>query len=290
MLSPNTCVPWRSLMTKPSTARCGAVRGRARSSDRCGNRGVVPQEALKVKTALAVKSSSVKVSKITAVDYQVGVSAADAVVEMSVWNMQSTRSLIAYAEWVHHMTFELGSATLVSSVDFFGQVIGIGEMAMPNEQPKDKSKVWNRVGIVLGLVDRSTSCDRTVGREDTSRTSAAQCEQKMKRVLVRQRGDPTSVWQPNQDGVGENEPVSMARVGCSRQSVVPGVEPREYRVCRSCIHRCVEREKRRTAESHKDSELLRNAQSAIQQPSARSTLCAEPEQTISGVTFRWDAQ
>ena len=58
------------------------------------------------------------------VDSQVGVSAAEVVVEWSVWDVQSTGSLIAYAEWVHNTTFELGSAILAWAVEFSGQVIG----------------------------------------------------------------------------------------------------------------------------------------------------------------------
>ena len=55
---------------------------------------------------------------------QVVASAANAVAERSVWGMQSTaRSLIAYAEWVHNTTFELGSAILPWAVESLGQVV-----------------------------------------------------------------------------------------------------------------------------------------------------------------------
>ena len=50
----------------------------------------------------------------------------------------------------------------------FRVLIPFGEMVMPNERLKDKSKVLSCVGIILGLLDRSdeagvvgTSRDRT---------------------------------------------------------------------------------------------------------------------------------
>ena len=42
--------------------------------------------------------------------------------------------------------------------------------------------------------------------------------------------------------------------------------------------------------SRRGSELWWDAQSAVQQPRSRGRTCIEPEQTISGVAFRWDAQ
>ena len=80
---------------------------------------------------------------------------------------------------------------------------------------------------MLDLVDRSdevlvgTSRDRTVGREETGRTSTVQ------RGPVGQRGDPryarsvTGVpWQPNPAEVAEGEPVSVARIRrCSIRAV-----------------------------------------------------------------------
>ena len=53
---------------------------------------------MEVKNALAMKSSSIKVSKVVLVDSQMRVRAADAVFKRSVWDLQTTRSLIAYAE------------------------------------------------------------------------------------------------------------------------------------------------------------------------------------------------
>ena len=71
------------------------------------------QEAsiLDVKNALMMKSRDTQGFKVMPEESQVGASAANAMVERSVWEMQSTaRSLIAYAEWVQNTTFELGSA------------------------------------------------------------------------------------------------------------------------------------------------------------------------------------
>ena len=115
----------------------------------------------------------------------IGASAANAVIERSVWEMQSTtRALVADAEWVHGTVFEPGSAFFTWAVEFSGQVVSrfqrsvsdgktayerqklkscrkalvpFGElvMFMPMEKPKDKGEVRNCVGIMLGLVDRS---------------------------------------------------------------------------------------------------------------------------------------
>ena len=149
------------------------------------------------------------------------------------------------------------------------------------------------------LVDGSTSCDRRVGREKTRERMLCSASQWWR--ARRAAGDAIILmWQPNPAGVAEDEAVSMDRVGCVEQSVFPSVEPREYRVCRSYTHRCVEGEEpcqvailirscdRCGNESRRDSELRRDAQSAVQQP--RGGTCAKPEQTISGVTFRWDVQ
>ena len=54
----------------------------------------------------------------------VGASAANAVIERSLWEMQSTtRALVAYGEWVRGTVFEPGSAALTWAVEFSGQVV-----------------------------------------------------------------------------------------------------------------------------------------------------------------------
>ena len=54
----------------------------------------------------------------------VGASAANPVIERSVWEMQSTtRALVAYSEWVQGTVFEPGSAILMWTVEFSGQVV-----------------------------------------------------------------------------------------------------------------------------------------------------------------------
>ena len=100
-----------------------------------------------------------------------------------------------------------------------------------------------KFSTILGLEDGSdevvdgTSRDRTVARGETDKTSAVQCKSVVNLVQLRQRGDARYdrstrwvSWQPNPADVAEDEPVSMVRVGCVEQQVVPGVEPREYRV------------------------------------------------------------
>ena len=84
------------------------------------------QEAsiLDVKNALMIELRSIEGCNVMPEEPQVGVSAGNAVVERSVWEMQSTtRSLIAYAEWVHNTTFEPGSAILAWAVEYSGQVV-----------------------------------------------------------------------------------------------------------------------------------------------------------------------
>ena len=58
-----------------------------------------------VKSALVREMRGIEGFRVMLVDSQVDASAADAVVERSAWKMQSTRSLTAYAEWVHNTTF-----------------------------------------------------------------------------------------------------------------------------------------------------------------------------------------
>ena len=50
-------------------------------------------------------------------------SAPDAVVERSAWDMQSTRSLTAYAEWFRRMTLEPSIVTSASFVENSGQMV-----------------------------------------------------------------------------------------------------------------------------------------------------------------------
>ena len=123
--------------------------------------------------------------KVMPVESPLGASAANVVIERCVWDMQSTtRSLVAYAEWVHNTMYEPGSVILAWVAEFSGQGVSrfqrsfsdgktayerwkqksyrkehlpVGElvMYMPMEKPKDKGEIRNRVGIMLGLEDRS---------------------------------------------------------------------------------------------------------------------------------------
>ena len=155
-----------------------------------------------VKNTPMRESRSIEVSKVMPEESQVGASAARAVVERSVWKMQNTGSLFAHAEWVHSATFGSDNGTVVSCVKMSGQMVGrsqrnapavrkthdrqkqescfrvlipFGEMVIPSEKTNENGKTWNRLSVVLGFRDRSdrdaeTDCDRTVGREKTSRT------------------------------------------------------------------------------------------------------------------------
>ena len=168
----------------------------------------------------------------------VGASAANAVIERSVWEMQSaTRAIVAHAEWVHNTVFGPSSAILAWAVEFSGQVVSrfqrsvsdgktayerrtqkiyctalvpFGElvMFMPVEKPKDKGEAWNRVGIMLGLVNRSDEVAGTTERVVKARL--------VHRIPARQRGDAAHAksirgvpWQPNPAEVVEGEPLSL---------------------------------------------------------------------------------
>ena len=121
--------------------------------------------------------------KVLSEESPVGASAA--VIERCVWKMQSTtRSLVAYAEWVHNTMYEPGSVILAWVAEFSGQVVSrfqrsfsdgktayerwkqksyckaqvlVGELVMftPMEKAKDKGEIRNHVGIMFGLEDRS---------------------------------------------------------------------------------------------------------------------------------------
>ena len=86
---------------------------------------------------------SIEGCKVMPEESQAGESAANAVVERSVWEMQSTaRSLIAYAGWVHNTTFDPGSAILALAVVYSGRWLvgsrGVFQMA------KRRMSVGNR--------------------------------------------------------------------------------------------------------------------------------------------------
>ena len=77
-----------------------------------------------VKNALMRDLRGVEGLTVMPEESPVGASAASAVIERSVWEMQSTtRSLDAYAEWVHGTVSEPGSANLTCAVEFSGQVV-----------------------------------------------------------------------------------------------------------------------------------------------------------------------
>ena len=77
-----------------------------------------------VKNALMRELRGVEGLTVMPEESPVGASAANAVIERSVWEMQSTtRALVAYAEWVHGTVFEPGSAILTWAVEFFGHVV-----------------------------------------------------------------------------------------------------------------------------------------------------------------------
>ena len=84
------------------------------------------QEAsiMNVKDALMRELRSIEGCKVMPEESQVGASAANAVVERSVWETPSTaRSLSAYARWVPNTTFQPGSAILAWAVEYSGQVV-----------------------------------------------------------------------------------------------------------------------------------------------------------------------
>ena len=77
-----------------------------------------------VEDALMMEMRSTEECEVVPEELQVDASAANAGSEKSVWKTQSTRSLIAHAEWVYHATFVPESETSASSVDVSGQMVG----------------------------------------------------------------------------------------------------------------------------------------------------------------------
>ena len=106
-----------------------------------------------------------------------GASAANAVIERIVWEMQSTtRSLVAEAELVHNTTFGLGSAILAWAVEFSGQVgsrfqRSVSDVKTACERWKQKSyrmalapfgELVMFMGIMLGLGGAKAQASRRI--------------------------------------------------------------------------------------------------------------------------------
>ena len=168
---------------------------------------------------------------------------------------------------MHGTVFEPGSAILTLAVEFSGQVVSMfqrsvsdgitvyerrklksfrkalvpfGELVM--FKPKDKGEVWNCVGTMLGLVDRSDEV--VVGSAERVVKACT-----VHRMPVGQRGDAAYAksirgvpWQPNPAEAAEDEPLGMAQArvcqcsGLGLQSrnrpAVPLMEPRDYKARR----------------------------------------------------------
>ena len=232
----------------------------------------------RVKSALMRELRRVEGLTVMPEESPVGASVANAMLERSVWEMQSTtRALVSFAEWVHGIVFEPGSAISTWAVEFSGQVVSkfqrsvsdgktvyerrklksyrkalvlFGElvMFMPTEKPKDKGEVRNCVGIMLGLADRSDEV--VIGT--TERVVKARIAHRM---LVEQRGDAAYAksirgvpWQPNPAEAAEGEPLGIAQarivsvpiVAVENRPAVPVMEPRDYKAHRIYIRREVE--------------------------------------------------
>ena len=105
-------------------------------------------------------------------------------------------------------------------------------MFMPMEKPKDKGEIGNRVGILLGLVNRSDEV--VVGT--TKRVVQARC---VHRMPAGQRGDARYAksmrgvpWQPNPVGAAERAVgyaciSSVPTVPIEHRPTVPVMESRE---------------------------------------------------------------
>ena len=157
-----------------------------REHERCANPGgKSDQEAsiVDVKNSLMRELRCVEGLTVMPEESQVGASAATAVTERSVWEVQSTtRAVVACAEWVHSTVFEPCSAILAWAVEFSGQVVSkcqrsvsdgktayehrmqksyrkalvpFVELVMFTPMEKLKGEVGNPVGIMLGFVGRS---------------------------------------------------------------------------------------------------------------------------------------
>ena len=85
---------------------------------------------------------------------QVGASAAGAVVERSVWEVQSSAmSLMAYAESVQNTTFELGSTILALAVEYSRQVVNRFQRSVSDGKTayeRRKQKSYRKALVLLG--------------------------------------------------------------------------------------------------------------------------------------------
>ena len=203
-----------------------------------------------VKNSLIREFRGVEGSTVIVKESPVGASAANAVIERSVWEMQSTtRAIVTNAAWVHETVFEPGSA-------IFGIVCGVlktgGQQAPKKhsgwENAKDKGEVRNRVGIMLGLVGRS---DKVV----TGLTARVATVRAVHRMPAAQRGDAAyakgircAPWQTNPVEEAEGEPLGVAQtrivsvpmVAVEHRPAVPVIEQRDYKARRLLIGREVE--------------------------------------------------
>ena len=211
------------------------------------------QEAssLDVKNALMRELRSIEGEKLMLEESHVGASAASAVVERSVWEVESTagfsmsglitrRLNLALRSW--HGLWSFPDRWLAGSrgVFFGGRNGGELVMFMPIEKRKDKGEVRYRVGIMLVLVDRSDEV--VIGTPERAVKAGT-----VHGMPAGQRGDAGyaksirgASWQPNPAQTDEGEPVSIVSVPMvptEHRPVVAVVEPREYRSRRFYIRR-----------------------------------------------------
>ena len=100
----------------------------------------------------------------------------------------------------------------------FGELV----MFMPVKKPKDKGEVRNRVGIMVGLVDRSDEV--VIGTTERVVKGGT-----VRRMPAGQRGDAVYVksirgvpWQPNPAEVAEGEPLGVAQTRIVRVPLAAG--------------------------------------------------------------------
>ena len=150
-------------------------------------------------------------------------------------------------------------------------LVPFGELVMfvPADKPQNKGEVRNRVGTMLGLVDRSDEVvigtteravkARTVHRMPAGQRGDAAYAKSIR--SVRRQPNPAEVVEGEPLGVAHTRNVSVPMVPTERRPAVPVMEPREHKARRFYIWREVQPAKYGFSD---DSEGCRVAQSGAE--------------------------
>ena len=218
-----------------------------------------------MKNTLTGELRSVEGSISVSKESLVRASAANAEIERSVWEMQSTmRTIVAYVEWVHSTTFDPDSAILTWNVEIVGHVVSRSRSEVSNvmtacgrrkrkscrkalvpknelvtfvpmKKPKDKGEIQTCIGIVLGLVGRFEVVVWTIESVVKARIVCRMPEEQRSdaRYTKSVRGVP---WQQDSAETAGDELVSMTCVVIVQMTGTV-MEPKEDKARWFCVKR-----------------------------------------------------